>query len=114
MKTLLLLVLLPTLALAQAPADAPLADLPGTSVSLTTDQPAPFPGRLLSGEEQVRRGKVNEREHAELAELKKPENLTLTKVQFGAIVGGSAVVAAIITTVVILFVAPAAKPKPGG
>ena len=110
MKTLFLLLLLPSLALAQAPADAPLADIPGTSVRLSTGQEAPFPGRLVSDPESVRREKVNERLAGELASLKAPENVTLTKGALVGIAAGSAVAAAIVATVIVLFVAPTKKP----
>lgn len=109
MKILLLLVLLPSLSLAQVPSDAPLADVPEVSVRLEQGAPAPFPGRLLSEPEQVRRGKVAERDRAELLELKKPENITLTKGQLIGIVAGSAVVAAVVTG---LIVGLAPKPQP--
>lgn len=101
-KLTLMLMLLPALAFGQV-ADAPLADLPSVSVKLDEGQPAPFHGQLLSPTEQVRRGKVAERERAELLELKKPENVTLTKAALISIASGSAVLAAVITGLVVGF-----------
>lgn len=57
MKTLIAVLLCAAVpAFAQAPADAPIADEPGTSVRLGLGEPAPFAGRLLSPEENKRRG----------------------------------------------------------
>lgn len=107
MKTLLLIALLPSLALAQAPSDAPLADIPGTSVRLATGQPAPFPGRLLSEPEQVRREKVNEFKAAEGASLKKG-NVTVSVPVVIAIVAGAVVAGAAAG----FGIAKATQPKP--
>lgn len=109
MRTALLLMLLPSLALAQAPADAPLADLPGTSVRLAAGELAPFPGRLVSDPEAVRREKVNASNAAELASYKGPENVTLTKGAVVAIGAGGLVLGAIITGLIV-GLAPKTQP----
>lgn len=112
MRTVLILMLLPSLALAQVPAaDAPLADLPGTSVRLATGEPAPFPGRLVSDPETVRREQVNASKAAELAALKAPENVTVTKVSLVAIGAGGLVLGALIAGLVVGL---ASKPPPTG
>ena len=58
MKTFTAALLCASIALAEPPADAPVADVAGTSVHLAAGQAAPFPGRLLSDEENVRRAKA--------------------------------------------------------
>lgn len=113
MKTLSLLLVLclaaPCFAQEPGPAtfapDAPLA--PGKSVSLQAGDVAPFRGQLLDEQEQVRRARVNARNAAELADLKKG-NVTLSVPVAIAIVAGVLVAGAAIGTGITL----AAKPKP--
>lgn len=91
-----------------APAVFPPGDLPpGKSAKLATGQPAPFRGQLLDEQEQVRRARVNARNEAELADLKRG-NVTISVPVAIAIVAGVLVAGAAAGTAVTL----AAKPKP--
>lgn len=104
MKTLalMLFVALP----AYAADDAPLADVPGASVHLTTGQPAPFAGRLVSDDEHVKREKVNERNATFYADVITGDALVVSKPVFYVVIGGAA---AAVVAAVALGVAFAAK-----
>lgn len=94
--TLLLCVAVP--ALAEPPADAPLApDVPDTSVRLVMGQAAPFPGRLLSDEENLRRARVTADCRATLAEAE--GNVLLPKAAVAVLISGAA--AAVITSITL-------------
>jgi hypothetical protein len=103
-KAVVLLTLLcSAVTFAQTPSDAPLADIPGTSVKVKQGEPAPFDGRLLSLDENKRRGTVDASKDAELTSLKAPENITVTKGQLTGVIVGSVVVTAIVTALVVGF-----------
>jgi hypothetical protein len=68
MKTAICLLLISTLAWADPPADAPLAE--GRSIPVAAGELAPFAGQLIEPSEMVRRERINERNAAELAKLK--------------------------------------------
>lgn len=92
MKSILLcLALISNVALAQSP-DAPLADVLGASVRLKAGEPAPFDGRLLSEDEQVRRAKRLAAAEGELA--KAHESALVIKPVFVAIIVGALVLGA--------------------
>lgn len=88
---------------AHAADDAPLADVPGTSVHLATGQPAPFAGRLVSDAEHVRREKVNERDATFYADVTAGDVVVVGKPAFYALIGGAgaAVIAAIVAGVAL-------------
>jgi hypothetical protein len=90
-------------AFAQTPADAPVSDIPGVSVKITTGTPAPFTGRLLSDTENIRRGDVSASKDAELRSLTAPENITVTKGQLTAVIVGPIVLTAIVTALIVGF-----------
>ncbi len=85
-------------AFAQAPADAPIADAPGTSVLLKKGDPAPFDGRELSMPENLRRGKNEADCKATLADATS-NGVLLPKAAVGTLIGGAA--AAVIATIVL-------------
>lgn len=84
--------------------DAPLADIQGESVKLEAGTPAPFSGRLLSENEQIKRGKKAAKDSAELAALKSPANITVDKGVLATAIIGSATIAAVVTGLVVGFV----------
>jgi hypothetical protein len=104
MRTVIALLLCSSVALADPPGDTPLADVPDTSVRLVLGQPAPFAGRLLSPEENVRRAKKLADCEATLADAE--QGVLLPKPAVAVLISGAA--AAIIASVV-LGVALAAK-----
>jgi hypothetical protein len=100
----LLIVAMP--ALADPPGDAPLADVPDTSVRLVMGQPAPFAGRLLSPEENVRRAKKQSDCEATVADAE-ANGVLLPKPAVAALISGAA--AAVITSIVLGGLAAAHK-----
>lgn len=91
MKALaVVLMLFSSLAFAQAP-DAPV-DILGASVRLKSGEPAPFSGRLLSEDEQIRRAKRLAEAEGELA--KAHESALVSKPVLIAIIVGALVVGA--------------------
>lgn len=103
-KLLSLLVVVSVPALADPPADAPVVDVAGTSVHLAAGQPAPFPGRLLSDPENVRRAKVAADCKATLADAE--QNVLLPKPAVAALIS---VAAAAVVSSITLGVALAMK-----
>ena len=101
---LMLVVAVP--ALADPPADSPLADLPGQSVYLEADQRAPFPGQLLSDAENLRRGQNEARCVATLQDAEQ-NGVLLPKPAVAALITGAA--AAIVTSLVLGGLAAAHK-----
>lgn len=94
-KITILLFLVPALAFAQEPADSPVLapDVPEVSVRLRPGEQAPFDGRLLSLDENLRRGKDAVDCKAELADAKEnvwTSKATLVVVIVGAVVLGAA------------------------
>jgi hypothetical protein len=104
MKTIALLLVVAVPALADPPADAPVVDMPGTSVHLPAGQPAPFPGQLLSDEENIRRAKVAADCKATLADAE--QGVLLPKPAVAALIS---VAAAAIISSVTLGIAVATK-----
>lgn len=102
MKITILLFLLPALAFADPPTDAPLSELPGRSVRLEPGQPAPFAGQLLSDEEHVASEKVCADDHAFRHEALGGSKLLLTPLQLVAIVAGAVAVGAAVSAGVIV------------
>lgn len=104
MKLLCLLLVVAVPALAQ-PADAPVApDEPGTSVHLSTGQGAPFPGRLVSDPEHVRREGINTRNATFYADIVQGAVVVVAKATlYSLIAGGSGVTVALIGLIVGLF-----------
>jgi hypothetical protein len=96
------------------PTDAPLAppalDLvleadgrvaPGRSMKIKAGDVAPFNGRLLDEQEQVRRGKINARNEASLNDLKAGNVIIRTPVAIALVLGvavASAAIAVLVTT----------------
>jgi hypothetical protein len=112
MKTFLAVVLCSSLAFADpTPADAPLAatavvvDVPGTSVHLSAGDVAPFGGRLISDEENIRRAKKEANERVTL--LAAQENVLLSKPVVAALISTAA--AAVITSITLGIVLAAKK-----
>lgn len=86
-------------ALAQAP-DAPVADIKGESVKLKAGDVAPFDGRLLSEDEQIRRAKRLAEAEGELA--KAHDSALVSKPVLVAIIVGCLVLGAGASAVVVL------------
>lgn len=105
MKTFVAVFLSASIALAEPPSDAPLAEVPGTSVHLATGQAAPFPGRLVSDAEAIRRARKEAGERAILVDAE-ANGVLLPKPAVAALISASA--AAVITSIA-LGVAYAAK-----
>jgi hypothetical protein len=80
------------------PGDAPLADVPDVSVRLAMGQPAPFAGRLLSPEENVRRAKRTADCEATLADAE-GNGVLLPRPAVAALISGAA--AAVVTSIVL-------------
>jgi hypothetical protein len=100
MRTLALVALLSTAALATEPlpVDAPTAQVfppgpleRGRSVTLLPGEPAPYAGRLLDDQEQVRRARLAARDAAELADLRKGNVTMSVPVAVAIVAGGVAV-----------------------
>jgi hypothetical protein len=89
MKAILCALLMSSAALAQSP-DAPVVDVLGASVRLKAGEAAPFDGRLLSEDEQIRRAKRLAAAEGELA--KAQESMLVSKPVLVAIIVGSLVV----------------------
>lgn len=98
MKTLIAVCLTASIAFAQAPADAPIADVPATSVRLEQGAPAPYAGYLISDAETLRRGKKEANERATLTDAT-ANGVLLPKAAVATLisVGAAAVIAAIAT-----------------
>lgn len=90
---------------ADGPADAPLADVPGTSVHLLATQAAPFTGYLVSDAETERRGKKDAKCAGTAADAQ-ANGVLLPKVAAGTVIG---VAAAAVITSIALGIAYAAK-----
>ena len=103
MKAVALVVLLCSVTAFAQVSDVPLADIPGVSVKVEIGAVVPFTGRLLSEDENVRRAKSAVSDHAELAQLKAPENVTVSKGALSAVIAGSVVLTAIVTGLVVGF-----------
>lgn len=92
MRAVAAVLLAASVALAEPPGDAPLADLPGRSVHLATGQPAPFSGRLLADAEHVASEWVAADDHAFRKQTE--GKLMLSPVALVAIVAGALAVGA--------------------
>jgi len=90
MKKLVVLLLCAAVpALADPPADAPLADVPNTSVRLTKGTAAPFDGYLVSDAETMRRGKKEANENGTLTDAEQ-NGMLLPKAAVAALIAGAA------------------------
>lgn len=106
MKTLIALMLCSSIALADPPAthfatpsDAPLAaDEPGVSVRLQKGDPAPFDGRELSLDENLRRGKETTDCKTTLADAQ-ANGVLLPRAGVAVLISGAA--AAVVTSIVL-------------
>lgn len=98
MKTFIAVLLCSFIAFADPPPDAPVADLPGVSVRVVAGQPAPFDGRLLSDEENVRRAKKEASERATLVDAQ-ANGVLLPKPAVALLISAGA--AAVITSIVL-------------
>lgn len=113
MKTFVAVLLVSSLAFAQAPAalpaDAPTVsdcdkpgaqpDVPGTSVCIRkAGEPAPFPGRLVSFDENKRRAKKEANERGTLTDAES-NNVLLPRAAVATLI--SAAAAAVITSITL-------------
>ena len=94
MRTALAILLASSIAFAEEPLDSPTLapDLPGVSVRLRPGEAAPFDGRLVALDENLRRGQSLVECRAELASAK--ENAWLPKPVLIAVVIGGVVLGA--------------------
>lgn len=95
MKTIVAAMLCSSLAFADPPVDAPMADELGVSVLIKHGDPAPFDGRLLSMDENIARAKRAVECKATLAAAE--ENALLPKPVVALLI--SAAAAAVITSI---------------
>jgi hypothetical protein len=102
MKTAFALILCSSLAFAQAPADAPLADEVGRSNRVEEGEITPYAGQLIDEKEMVRRERINARNDAMLSKAK--ESALLPVPALVAIIVGAVLLGAVAGTAVTLAV----------
>lgn len=101
---------------APLPPDAPLVINPdgsmpkGRAVMIAAGVPTPFAGVLVDAQEHTRRERINERNAAELLDLKDPSNVTLPRYQLVLIGSGVAVAAAVVATAITVGAMKANEP----
>lgn len=88
-KTFVAALLVSCVALADPPADAPIADVPGASVHLAAGQSAPFAGYLVSDDETLRRGKAKGNLAGTLADAE-ANGVLLPRAAVAALIGAGA------------------------